>query len=301
MSKWDDEYVRLLKKIRTDGIEVENRTGVNSVKIPSWHFLLDIGEEFPILTTKQLFIRQAVLEMLWIYQAQSNDVRWLRDRNVNIWNEWEIDDEGFWTATQMVPDGSGGLIRKEIRKEFGKEWAHTIGTAYGWIVHKFGLIDELIGKLKTNQTDRRMVMSLWQNDYLDTAVLPSCVWSSEWDVTDGRLNAWVHQRSCDVPLGLPFNVTQYSVLLCMLAQVTGLKPGTIDWSIKDAHIYVNQVSGVDEQIKRYDENGGGYPSPKLWLNPEVDDFYKFDNSAECRDVKLVDYQHMGKISFPIAQ
>ncbi|MCD7847985.1 MAG: thymidylate synthase [Oscillospiraceae bacterium] len=301
MSMWDDEYVRLLKKIRTDGVEVENRTGVNSVKIPSWHFSLDIGEEFPILTTKQLFIRQAVLEMLWIYQAQSNDVRWLQERNVNIWNEWEIDDDGFWTATQMVPDGNGGLIKKEIRKKFGKEWAHTIGTAYGWIVHKFGLIDELIGKLKTNQTDRRMVMSLWQNDYLETAVLPSCVWSSEWDVTDGRLNAWVHQRSCDVPLGLPFNVTQYSVLLCMLAQVTGLKPGTVDWSIKDAHIYVNQISGVDEQIRRYDENGGGYPSPKLWLNPEVDDFYKFDNSADCLDVKLVDYRHMGKIAFPIAQ
>ncbi|MCD8005373.1 MAG: thymidylate synthase [Oscillospiraceae bacterium] len=301
MSMWDDEYVRLLKKIRADGIEVCNRTGVNSVKIPSWHFSLDIGEEFPILTTKQLFIRQAVLEMLWIYQAQSNDVRWLRDRNVNIWNEWEIDEDGFWVATQMVPDGNGGLVRKEIRKEFGKEWAHTIGTAYGWIVRKFGLIDELITKLKTNQTDRRMVMSLWQNDYLDTAVLPSCVWSSEWDVTDGKLNAWVHQRSCDVPLGLPFNVTQYSVLLSMLAQVTGLKPGTLDWSIKDAHIYVNQISGVDEQIRRYDENGGGYPSPKLWLNPEVSDFYSFDNSAELKDVKLIDYRHMGKISFPIAQ
>ncbi|MCD7771295.1 MAG: thymidylate synthase [Oscillospiraceae bacterium] len=301
MSMWDDEYVRLLKKIRADGTEVENRTGVSSIKIPSWHFSLDIGEEFPILTTKQLFIRQAVLEMLWIYQAQSNDVRWLKARNVNIWNEWEIDDDGFWTATQMVPDGEGGLVKKEIKKEFGKEWAHTIGTAYGWIVHKFGLTNELISKLKTNQTDRRMVMSLWQNDYLETAVLPSCVWSSEWDVTDGKLNAWVHQRSCDVPLGLPFNVTQYSVLLCMLAQVTGLKPGTIDWSIKDAHIYVNQVSGVDEQIRRYDENGGGYPAPKLWLNPDVDDFYKFDNSAELKDVKLIDYRHMGKIAFPIAQ
>ncbi|MCC8131302.1 MAG: thymidylate synthase [Oscillospiraceae bacterium] len=301
MSMWDDEYVKLLKKIRADGVEVVNRTGINSVKIPSWHFSLDIGEEFPILTTKQLFIRQAVLEMLWIYQAQSNDVRWLQERNVNIWNEWEIDEDGFWTATQMVPDGSGGLVKKEIRKEFGKEWSHTIGTAYGWIVRKFGLIDELIYKLKYNRTDRRMVMSLWQNDYLETAVLPSCVWSSEWDVTDGRLNAWVHQRSCDVPLGLPFNVTQYSVLLSMLAQVTGLKPGRLDWSIKDAHIYVNQISGVVEQIRRYDENGGGLPSPKLWLNPELDDFYKFDNSAECRDVKLIGYQHMGKISFPIAQ
>lgn len=300
MSKWDDEYIKLLKQIISKGIEVENRTGVNSVKIPSWHFSLDLSEEFPILTTKQLYIRQAVLEMLWIYQVQSNDVRWLKDRNVHIWDEWEIDEDGFWNASQMIPDGNGRLIKKDIHKEFGKQWAHTIGTAYGWIVKKFGLTEELISKLKGNPADRRMVISLWQNDYLDTAVLPSCVWSSEWDVTDGRLNAWVHQRSCDVPLGLPFNVTQYSVLLYMLAATCGLKPGTLDWSIKDAHIYVNQHDGVMEQIKRYDEKGS-LPAPKLWLNPEVKDFFDYDNSAELKDVKLIGYEHMGKISFPIAR
>ena len=143
-------------------------------------------------------------------------------------------------------------------------------------------------------------MSLLQNDYIDTAVLPSCVWSSEWDVTDGKLNAWVHQRSCDVPLGLPFNVTQYSVLLMMLCQVTGLKPGTLDWSIKDAHIYVNQIDGIKEQIRRFDENGS-YPAPELWINPEIKDFFEFDNSRDLKDIKLINYQHMGKISFPIAQ
>ena len=93
-------------------------------------------------------------------------------------------------------------------------------------------------------------MSLWQDEYLDTAVLPSCVWSSEWDVTDGKLNAWVHQRSCDVPLGLPFNVSQYALLLNMLAKTCNLEVGTLDWSIKDAHIYVNQVDGIKEQIRR---------------------------------------------------
>lgn len=301
MSKWDDIYCDLLKRIISTGTEVENRTGINTIKIPSYHFQLDVGEEFPVLTTKQLFIRQAVLEMLWFYQAQSNDVRWLQERNVRIWDEWEIDTEGYWNAVQMLPDENGKLKRTEVHKYFGSEWAHTIGTAYGWIIKKFGLTQELIEKLKHAREDRRMVMSLWQNDYLKTAVLPSCVWSSEWDVTDGKLNVWVHQRSCDVPLGLPFNVTQYAVLQCMLAQVTGLEVGTLDWSIKDAHVYVNQLDGVKEQIRRYDENGGGLPAPKLWLNPEVADFFDFDNSAECRDVKLIDYQHMGKISFPIAQ
>ena len=107
-------------------------------------------------------------------------------------------------------------------------------------------------------------------------------------------------EECDVPLGLPFNVTQYATLLCMLAQVCGLKPGTIDWSIKDAHIYVNQIDGIKEQLKRFDEQGD-LPAPKLWLNPEVDDFFKFDSSRDCKDVKLIDYKHLGKISFPISQ
>ena len=300
MSKWDKDYLDLCKRILSEGVRVENRTGIDTVKVPSHHFHFDLSEEFPILTTKQLFIRQAVLELLWFYQAQSNDVRWLQERDVHIWDEWEIDEDGFWTATQMMPDGNGKLVKKEIKKEFGKEWAHTIGTAYGWIINKFQLTQKLIDTIKNNPRDRRMIMSLLQNDYLDTAVLPSCVWSSEWDVTDGKLNAWVHQRSCDVPLGLPFNVTQYSVLLMMLCHVTGLKPGTLDWSIKDAHIYVNQIDGIKEQIRRFDENGA-LPAPKLWLNPEVKDFFEFDNSRDIRDIKLIDYQHMGKISFPIAQ
>jgi len=290
MSKWDLEYCKLCSKILTDGTEVENRTGINTIKIPSYHFQLNVGEEFPILTTKQVFIRQAVLEMLWIYQAQSNDVRWLQDRNVHIWDLWEIGEDGIWRDDKT----------KEPIKEFDKKYAHTIGTAYGYIVNKFKLIDNLIDKIKNNPNDRRMVMSLWQDDYLETAVLPSCVWSSEWDVTDGKLNCWVHQRSCDVPLGLPFNVTQYAVLMKLIAQVTGLECGTLDWSIKDAHIYVNQIDGIKEQLKRINLNGH-YDAPKLWVNPDIKNFYDFDNSKDCKDIKLVDYKHMGKINFPLAQ
>ena len=200
--------------------------------------------------------------MLWIYQAKSNDVRWLQERNVHIWDEWEIDDEGYWYATQNVLENNK-LVKKEVKKNFGKEYAHTIGTAYGYIVNKFNFTDKIINTIKNNPTDRRLVISLWQDDYLETAVLPSCVWSTEWDVSDGYLNMWVHQRSCDVPLGLPFNVTQYSVLLCMIARVCGLKPGKIDYSIKDAHIYINQIDGIKEQIKRFDEIGD-LKAPTLW-------------------------------------
>ena len=290
MAMWDTVYCELCEKIITDGKRVENRTGIDTIKVPSAHFQLDVGKEFPILTTKQLFIRQAVLEMLWIYQAQSNDVRWLQERNVHIWDLWEINENGDW-----CDEKTGAVL-----KHFDPSFAHTIGTAYGYIVKKMGLMDKLIYSLKNDVNDRRRVMSLWQDEYLDTAVLPSCVWSSEWDITDGVLNAWVHQRSCDVPLGLPFNVTQYAVLLCMLAQVCGLKPGTIDWSIKDAHIYVNQIDGIKEQIERY-ETKGSLPAPTLWLNPELDDFYAFDASKDIKDIRLENYEHMGKIRFPLAQ
>jgi len=299
MSKWDKDYLKLCEKILDEGVEVSNRTGVNTIKIPGYFFEFDLEREFPILTTKQLFFKNAITEMLWIYQEQSNDVRWLKERGNHIWDEWEVDSEGFWRATQNVIE-NGKLVKKDIVKEFGKEYANTIGTAYGWIVKKYGLIDKLINTIKTNPTDRRMLMSLWQNEFLDTAVLPSCVWSSEWDVTDGKINMWVHQRSCDVPLGLPFNVTQYAVLLSLIAQVTNLKPGKIFWSIKDAHIYVNQVDGIKEQIRRGKELED-LPAPKLWINPEIKDFYKFDNSRELKDIKIIDYKHHGKIEFQITQ
>ena len=299
MSKFDKDYLTLCEKILNEGVEVENRTGVNTIKIPGYFFEFDLEKEFPILTTKQVFFKNAITEMLWIYQEQSNDVRWLQERNNHIWDEWEIAEDGKWKATQNVLE-NGHLVKKEIVREFDKKYAHAIGTAYGWIVKRYHLIDELIDKIKNNPTDRRMIMSLWQNEFLNTAVLPSCVWSSEWDVTDGKINLWVHQRSCDVPLGLPFNITQYAVLLSLIASVTGLKPGKMYWSIKDAHIYVNQVDGIKEQIRRGKELED-LPAPTLWINPEIKDFYKFDNSKELKDIKIVNYKHHGKIEFKITQ
>lgn len=329
MTKWDKDYLELCKRILTEGVEVKNRTGINTIKVPSHNFHFDFSSEFPILQTKQLFFKNAITEILWIYQAQSNNVDWLHERNNHVWDEWRVDDDGIYRTYTTLADGSK-LLKTE--KNFGKEYAHTIGTAYGWIVNKYKLTDKLLEAIKYNPTDRRLIMSLWQNEWLDTAVLPSCVWSSEWDVTDGKLNAWVHQRSCDVPLGLPFNVTQYATLLCLFAHCSNLKPGTLDWSIKDAHIYVNQIDGIKEQLNRWDlyntlskhskssliklkESLTDEDStllsiidiilnpekPYLWLNPTKKDFYDFDNSKELNDIKVKNYKHMGKIKFPIAQ
>lgn len=154
MSQWDKDYLCLCRRILEEGTEVVNRTGTNTIKVPSHNFHFDLSKEFPILTTKQLFLRQAVLEMLWIYQAQSNDVRWLQERDVKIWNEWEIDSEGYWNASQMLPGENGKLVKTPVHKFFGKEWAHTIGTAYGYIVNKFQMTQQLIDKIKNQFSER---------------------------------------------------------------------------------------------------------------------------------------------------
>lgn len=393
MTKFDKEYLELVKRILTEGVEVENRTGINTLKVPSHTFEFDLSREFPILETKEFFARSAITEMLWIWQMQSNDIRELQKRNVKIWNEWMIDDDGiyriyepevpgkeyeyvpdkevvvmdplsvpisdpFGYRNEMKPkyDENGKVMMAKSKipgktikaaKYFGKEYAYTDGTAYGWIVNRYEMTQDLQHTIRNYPRDRRIVKSLWQNEFLRTAVLPSCVWSTEWDVTGDKLNLSVHQRSCDVPLGLPFNITQYATFLRMMAQTTGLEPGTISYSIKDAHIYVNQIDKMEEQLWRWDRYHElkrwterelfGYdkylikclktneiiedkelwrklesehrmidmiinPSiPELWLNPEIDDFFKFDNSIELKDCKVKKYKHMGKLPIPIAQ
>lgn len=223
--------------------------------------------------------------MLWIYQAQSNDVSWLKDRGNNIWNEWEVDSDGIYRTYEpkgeyepdkevvvvdldgnkiLDPEGNLKMTKSSIpgktiktAKYFGKEYAGTIGTAYGWINNKFKRPQYVLEQLKNNPHDRRMLISLWQDEYLRTAVLPSCVWSSEWKVSDGKLHAFVHQRSADVPLGLPFNISQYAILQAMFAKVSGLEVGNLNWSIMDAHIYVNQIEGIKKQLAIFEKM-------KLW-------------------------------------
>ena len=387
MTEWDKEYLKLCKTILKEGVEVENRTGINTIKIPSYELNFDLSKEFPILTTKQLFHRQAVTEMLWIWQMGSNNVKELQKRGVHIWDEWMVDSDGIYRIYEPygeydpdkevevidvksvpVDDPFGRFHKFQVKKDrngkvlkaksliegktikmakwYGKKYAGTIGTAYGFIVNRYAHTKTLIETIKNNPTDRRMVKSLWQDEFLRTAVLPSCVWSTEWDVTDGKINLVVHQRSCDVPLGLPFNITQYATFLMMIAQVTNLKPGTIKHSIKDAHIYVNQVDGIKEQIRREerynelskltkkellklkddisdklnnieDKTTKNYKlldtdlriidmildpvKPEMELNPKIKDFFKFDNSKDLKDVKVINYKHMGKIEFPLAQ
>lgn len=292
MDSFDKIYDDLCRKILNEGVRTTNRTGIDTIKIPYANFEIDNDKYFPILTTKFVAYKWAILEMLWIYQVQSNNVNWLNERGITIWDEWKIDDDGFY----RIKDDLGNV---KLTKYFGKNYAGTIGTAYGYIVNKFNMTQKLINTLKNNKTDRRMIMNLWQDDYLDTAVLPSCVWNSMWDVTDNKLNLIVTQRSCDVALGLPFNVTQYATLQRLIAQVTDLEVGKLYWSTKDAHIYVNCLNGIKEQIRRYEELEH-YDAPILQINDQIKDFFAFDNSKELKDIKVLNYKHHGKIKMDVA-
>lgn len=321
MSKFDDQYIDLCRRILAHGEKITNykkkdnrkkeatsaipdhtaqaSSEASTIRLPHQILEFDLSEEFPILTSKKVSFKTAVLEILWIYQVASNDVRWLKDRNIKIWNEWEISEAGEYQGRNI-----NQIFKERHPNEPEENFAHTIGTAYGWIVNRYHLIENLIETLKNNPGNRRMVLSLWQNEWLETAALPSCVWNSQWNLIDEHLNVLVTSRSSDVPLGLPFNVVQYSVLCYLIARSVGAKPGKLTFITNDAHIYENQVEGIKEQIKRYNEavKTGALPkAPKLWLNPDIKDFYDFDNSRALKDIKLIGYENLGTIKMPVTE
>ncbi|MBQ6605810.1 thymidylate synthase [Candidatus Saccharibacteria bacterium] len=318
MTKFDDQYIDLCKRILKNGEKITNykkkdsrkksvataipdhlaqaKQETTTIRLPHEILRFDLSEEFPILTSKKVAFKTAVLEILWIYQVASNQVSWLKDRGIKIWNEWEIPEDGIYYERDF----------KKLYKEKGikENPVGTIGTAYGWIVNRYSLVENLIETLKENPGNRRMIMSLWQNEWLETAALPSCVWNSEWNLIDGKLNLLVNSRSSDVPLGLPFNVVQYATLCYLIAQVIGAKPGRFTFVTNDAHIYENQIPGIKEQIEKYEiakKSGTLPPAPKFWLNPDVKDFYAFDNSKNLKDIKLENYENLGTIKMPITE
>ena len=298
VSEMDEAYIRLVKQILDEGVQTHNRTGIDTIAIPGWNYKFNMANGFPIAETKKVNAKNLTNEIQWIHQVQSNEVKWLTDRDNNTWNLWVVDADGIYRVYEqgdnakydperMVPlmeqvinpvtgvlekipkldkygkqimvksmDVMMGVDEPRTIKEaiwFGPEYAGTIGEAYGFINATYKKPQSVEWTIKNCPTDRRMQISLWQDAHIPKAVLPSCVWSSEYKVTpDGKLHSYVHQRSADVPLGLPFNISQYAVLLSMFAKATGLEAGTMSWSIMDAHIYVNQLEGIKKQVKRFE-------------------------------------------------
>ncbi len=241
MSIYDIQYLNIAENIIKNGYLDKNRTGTDAYKLPHQIMSFDLQEEFPMLTTKKVFWKSAVKELLWIYKHQSSDLGILHNDNVHIWDEWAMPD-------------------------------NTIGTAYGYVVKATKQMDRLLDSLKNNPQDRRMIIDLWQVPYLETGALHPCCFLTMWDVTDGLLNCMLVQRSGDFGLGVPFNTTQYAVLVHLLAQVSGLKPGRLTHVINNAHIYVNHADALKKQIARKDQ---AYPAPSIQIDPDIKNFYDF--------------------------
>jgi len=262
MSSYDDQYLKIAEKILATGYYDKNRTVNKTYKLPHQIMQFNLAEEFPILTTKKVAFKTAVKELLWIFKDQSNDVEKLKEQNVRIWDEWQMQDG-------------------------------TIGTSYGYIVEKFEQIDKLIDTLKNDPQSRRMLIDIWQIPYLETGALHPCCFLTMWDVTDGYLNCMLVQRSGDIPLGVPFNTTQYAVLTHLIAQVTGHKAGLFTHVINNAHIYENQIEGIKLQLSRKEE---AHEAPKLWINPEITNFYDFT----INDIALKNYKYHETIKMEVS-
>ena len=262
MSSADTQYLDMVERILKQGYYSNNRTGIPTYKLPHQIFQFDLEKEFPILTTKFVAFKTAVKEILWIWQLQSNDVRELQKMNCHVWDEW------------MRPDG-------------------TIGNAYGYQIRKYKQVDHLLDMLRHDPQNRRMIVTLWNIEDLPDMALQPCAFQTLWDVSDGRLNCMLVQRSGDMGLGVPFNMTQYAVLIHLIAQTVGLKPGLFTHVINNAHIYENHVEAMKTQLAR---RGQAFPAPRLCINPDIHDFYQFT----IDDIALDGYQHLGKLPMEVA-
>ena len=275
MSKADKLFVDMCSSILEDGFSSEGQTvrarwedGTPAHTIKRFGIVnrYDLQEEFPALTLRPTAIKSAVDEMLWIWQKKSNNIR---DLNSRIWDEWA--------------DENGSI---------GKAYGYQLGVKYRFSHGEMDQVDNVLWQLKNTPYSRRIMTNIYKFDDLMEMGLEPCAYSMTFNVTGDRLNAVLNQRSQDILAANNWNVVQYSVLVYMMAQVSGLKPGELVHVIADAHIYDRHVDIIKELIARPQ-----YPAPRFRLNPDVKDFYDFT----VDDIKIEDYQKNPQIkNIPIA-
>ncbi|XP_046748787.1 thymidylate synthase [Diprion similis] len=282
------EYLDLVQRIIRNGRKKGDRTGVGTLSIfgPQMRFSLRDGV-FPLLTTKSVFWRGVVEELLWFIRG-STDARDLSSRGVKIWNA---------NSSRSFLDTCGFTDREEgdLGPIYGFQWRH-FGAEYkdmnaDYTGQGIDQLQDVVEKLKHSPNDRRIIMCAWNPVDIPRMALPPCHCLVQFYVSDGELSCLLYQRSGDMGLGIPFNIASYSLLTYMLAHVTGLKPGEFVHTIGDCHVYLNHINALEEQIKRTPR-----PFPKLDIIRKVDDIDGF----KADDFELIGYDPHPKIAMDMA-
>ncbi|MDJ1158581.1 thymidylate synthase [Chelatococcus sp. SYSU_G07232] len=260
-------YLDLLQRILDEGVRKHDRTGTGTLSVFGHQMRFDLGEGFPLVTTKKLHLKSIVHELLWFLKGDTN-VRYLREHGVTIWDEW-ADEEG------------------DLGPVYGKQWRSWEGPD-GRTVDQIAWVVE---EIRRNPDSRRLVVSAWNPADLDRMALAPCHCLFQFYVADGRLSCQLYQRSADVFLGVPFNIASYALLTQMMAHVTGLQPGDFVHSFGDAHLYLNHLEQARLQLTRAPR-----PLPQLRLNPAVRSLFDFAYD----DIAIEGYDPHPAIKAPVA-
>jgi thymidylate synthase len=250
------QYLDLVQHILDHGAEKPDRTGTGTLSVFGHQMRLNLSDGFPLLTTKKLHIKSIIYELLWFLRGDTN-VNYLREHDVNIWNEW-ADKEG------------------NLGPVYGAQW-RSWRTADQRSVDQ---ISQLIDQIKSNPNSRRLIVSAWNVGEIEKMALPPCHALFQFYVAGGKLSCQLYQRSADVFLGLPFNIASYALLTMMVASVCSLEPGDFVHTLADAHLYTNHLEQARLQLTREP-----YNLPKMRINPVVKSIFDFDYS----DFELRDY------------
>ena len=249
------QYLEILQDIMDNGQDADNRTGIYARKVFGRQMRFDLSKGFPLVTTKKTYLRAIIHELIWLLSGDTN-IKYLHDNNVTIWDEW-ADENG------------------DLGPVYGHQWRNFNSQG-------IDQIKDVIERIKKNPQDRRLIVTAWNPVQIEQMALPPCHCFFQFDVTpDGRLNCMLYQRSCDMFLGVPFNIASYALLTMMIAQVCGLKAGEFVHTLGNAHIYSNHFEQVKLQLSRKP-----YPLPIMKINPNVKDIDDF----KFEDFELIDYQ-----------
>ena len=240
------QYLSLLEHVMKNGVRKNDRTGTGTLSVFGYQMRFDLEKGFPLLTTKKLHVKSIIHELLWFISGDTN-ISYLNRNGVSIWDEW------------ADADGNLGPV-------YGYQW-RSWPAAGG---KKIDQLSEVIESIKKNPDSRRLIISAWNVGEIPKMALPPCHVMFQFYVAEGRLSCQLYQRSCDIFIGVPFNIASYALLTMMVAQVTGLMPGDFIHTLGDAHIYLNHTEQVKLQLTREP-----YPLPLMIINPDVNDILKF--------------------------